>query len=450
MVINNLFKKRLPGILEEKQSLLLYDYETVCCGASPKSEVEIPEEFMLPEDRIPTCRDQKTTGQCAAFATAGILEVLNYIETGERTLYSTTYIYGRHRKASLRAGVGTLPSSLFKYLTFLGSVPNDVMPELYENPKAYDFVRAQDINALDRMASKTKISGYICLKDKQGNIEKSLENIKRALLKYQIPVFGDISMYGGAHAIAIVGWDKKKIYYMNSWGRTVGKNGICSFKPSVFRNAYLLLDAKNMPTFPFVDVPEEHWAYYAINRCYNAGVISGVDNTHFAPDSELTRAHIAQALYNYAQKWSVFNGKEFIDANTTIKFADVTPDKWFYKAVNYCVSKGIFSKTGSLFSPDETLTRGEFCKVIFEFIRAHATCRRYKEMLSCDIEKIAVNFKDVSKYDEDYEAIMRCYYLGLINGVTATEFMPDNSLTRAHLCQIIFKSIKLLEEYEVN
>ena len=448
-MIKRLFGRHKPGILDEKPSPLLYDYETLC-GSSASNDIEIPEEFMLPQDRIPTCRDQKTTSQCAAFATAGILEILNYVETNERTLFSTTYIYGRHRKYGLRTVTGTFLSSLLTYLTFLGSVPNDMMPQLYENPKAYDFVREQDINALDRIASKTRIAGYVSLKDKHGNAERSIENIKKALLKYQIPILGGIKCFDGKHAIAIVGWDKTRVYYMNSWGLTAGKKGICSFRPNVFCEAYLLLDAKNMPTFPFVDVPEEHWAYHAINRCYSAGIINGIDSNHFSPDTPLTRAHIAQALYNYAQKWSVFNGKEFVDANTVINLVDVTPEKWFYKAVNYCVSKGIFNKTGSLFSPDETLSRSEFCKVIFEFMRIHATGKKYKEILAYDMEKIAVDFEDVSKYDEDYEAIMHCYHLGLINGVTATKFMPNNSLTRAHLCQIIYKSIKLLEEYEVN
>ena len=37
-------------------------------------------------------------------------------------------------------------------------------------------------------------------------------------------------------------------------------------------------------------------------------------------------------------------------------------------------------------------------------MRTHATGKKYKEMLAYDMEKIAVDFEDVSRYDEDYEA----------------------------------------------
>lgn len=436
------------GILNEKPSLLLFDYETLCCS-SANSNLEIPEKFMLPEDRIPTCRNQGTTGQCTAFATAGILEILNFLETGKRTLFSTTYIYGRHRKSSLRTVEGMFVSSLMKYLTLLGSIPNDMMPQVWENPESYDLVHNSNLKELDEIAQKTHIAAYIRLKDNQGNINKTIQNIKKALLQYNIPIFGDIKMYGAGHAICIIGWDKNYIYYMNSWGTSYGDKGICKFKPDVLRDAYLLLDAKNTPVFPFVDVPENHWAYHAISRCYSAGIINGVDNTHFSPDTILTKAHIAQALYKFAQKWSLFNGEDFSYTDKGIIFKDVTSDKWFYNAINYCVSKGIF-KRANVFNPDSSLRRGDFCRVIYEFLKAHATENKFKKVILEDVANIAVSFEDVSKYDEDYEAIMHCYHLGLINGVSERKFMPDASLTRAHLCQIIYKAIKLLEEYEMD
>lgn len=437
---------RKSGVLEETPSILLYDYETLCSSSS--KEVEIPDEYMLPKDRIPTCRDQGTTGQCTAFATAGILEILNYIETGERILFSTGYIYGRHRKQGLRTVEGMFSSSLMKYLTLLGSIPNEMMPQIWENPEAYDLVHNSDLDELDAIAQKTHIESYIQLKNLQGHLDKTIRNIKEALIKYQIPIFGDIKMYDGGHAICIVGWDKKKFYYMNSWGESYGKKGICSFEPKDLRDAYLFLDAKNTPEFPFKDVAKEHWAYHPILRCYSAGIINGIDETHFSPDTILTKAHVAQALYKFAQKWALFNGEEFVDSKYIISYKDVTSDKWFYKAINYCVSKGLFNKSSNSFNPDGSLRRGDFCKVIFDFMKTHAVESRFKKALLENVGSIP--FEDVSKDDINYDAVTRCYSLGLINGVSETKFMPDASLTRAHLCQIVYKAIKLLEEYEAD
>lgn len=439
--------KQVAGILNEKPSLLLCDYETLCCGSTNSNE-DIPESFMLPEDRIPTCRNQGTTGQCTAFASAGILEILNYLETGERTLFSTTYIYGRHRRSSLRMVEGMFVSELMKHLTLLGSIPNDIMPQVWENPEAYDLVHnAVNLKELDEIAQKTHIASYIRLKDIHGNIDKSIQNIKKALLQYNIPIFGDIKMYGAGHAICIVGWDKKYIYYMNSWGTTYGDKGICKFKPEVLRDAYLLLDAKNTPAFPFVDVPENHWAYHAIFRCYGAGIINGIDNTHFAPDSVLTKAQVSQALYNLAKKHSDFNGKKFVDLKDIIAFSDVDKRQWFYKAINYCVNKNIFVEKTGEFCPDVCITRGEFCRAVHAYINGHCDSKKISDKL----KKINCNtmpFIDVLKGEKMYEDILICYALGIINGIDETHFAPNEILNRAQLCQIIYKIIKIIEEVE--
>jgi hypothetical protein len=47
------------------------------------------------------------------------------------------------------------------------------------------------------------------------------------------------------------------------------------------------------------------------------------------------------------------------------KFTDVKPGKWYYTAVDYAVSEGLFSGTSSTtFSPEEPMTRGMFVTVL--------------------------------------------------------------------------------------
>lgn len=46
-------------------------------------------------------------------------------------------------------------------------------------------------------------------------------------------------------------------------------------------------------------------------------------------------------------------------------FRDVSPNAWYYKAVDYAASEGLFSGTSSnTFSPNEPMTRGMFVKVL--------------------------------------------------------------------------------------
>lgn len=47
---------------------------------------------------------------------------------------------------------------------------------------------------------------------------------------------------------------------------------------------------------PLADVPTDHWAAPQISAALDAGLISRVDNTHFAPDAALSRAGVARAF----------------------------------------------------------------------------------------------------------------------------------------------------------
>lgn len=288
--------ERKMGVLEEKPSALLYDYDVVCADSAMGGT--LPEEFMIPKENIPDCRDQKTTGQCVAFATTNVMQILNQIETGERVRFSTTYVYGRHREETERTLEGMYPEKVLGKLKHLGSVYEEDLPQLLEVPEAYDYVKAHP--ELDEKAEPFKISSYVGFAS--ADQEVKTRQIKHALFTYQVPLLGIMDMQNATHAISLVGWNKTGFIYMNSWGKSSGEDGICEVKYKTLRRAYLMLDAKNTNAFPFVDVSENHWAKEAILHCYNAGLINGMDETHFAPDEPLTRAQMCQILYKYIKK----------------------------------------------------------------------------------------------------------------------------------------------------
>lgn len=424
-------KKRKSGIIDYKSDILIYDYETVC-GAAP--EIDLPEEYMLAADKIPTCRDQQTTGQCVCFTAAGLLEIFHSIKTGQRKLYSTTYMYGRHRSPGERTMEGFNDEKFLKKMTLLGSIPNEKMPKLYEVPEAYDIVQnLENLDELDREAIETKIGGFVSFKT--GDFKKRLNQVKEALIKYQLPLFGVFSMMGGKHAVPIIGWDKKHFYIMNSWGESYGKKGIGRVAYSNFERAHLVLDADDFPPFPFIDLPEEHWAYHAAYRCYNAGIINGIDSEHFAPEAELTLAQIAQALYKLAQQLAHFHNKTFEE--TKYNRCRLDEKLWYYKAMNYCYWKGIISNVADA---DKPLSRADFCDIIIAFIETHC---KSKKILNCT--ELPMSFKDVN---EDDEPISKCFSLQLINGIDENTFDPEGHLLRGQMCQIIYKLIRLIEKYE--
>lgn len=100
----------------------------------------------------------------------------------------------------------------------------------------------------------------------------------------------------------------------------------------------------------FEDV-KGHWAEEAITAMAKKGYVSGMDETHFAPDKTVTRAEFFEMLTNVAgYKKADYNGS----------FTDVSASDWFAPAVqalsNSNMIPGNLVNDGAL-SPNENITR---------------------------------------------------------------------------------------------
>lgn len=49
---------------------------------------------------------------------------------------------------------------------------------------------------------------------------------------------------------------------------------------------------------PFQDVKVDQWYYHAINKIYYRGFMKGINQNTFSPNSNMTRAMVANVLYN--------------------------------------------------------------------------------------------------------------------------------------------------------
>lgn len=59
----------------------------------------------------------------------------------------------------------------------------------------------------------------------------------------------------------------------------------------------------NYEQMPFVDVKPSNWFYDAVRTVYNAGIMVGTDDTHFSPNSTMTRAQMAQVITNLIERY---------------------------------------------------------------------------------------------------------------------------------------------------
>ncbi len=115
-----------------------------------------------------------------------------------------------------------------------------------------------------------------------------------------------------------------------------------------------------------------------------------------------------------------------------VSFTDVADTAWYYNAVSYLASRGITSGTGdTTFSPDATLTRGQFITLL---LRAYG--------VEAD-ENAEDNFSDAgSSYHTGYLAAAK--RLGISSGVGDNKFAPDKEITRQEMFTLLYNALKVI------
>ena len=107
----------------------------------------------------------------------------------------------------------------------------------------------------------------------------------------------------------------------------------------------------------YTDVPADTWYTDAVYAAREAGTMLGMSDKIFAPDAQLSRAQVAQILYNRAGR------PTHSDAQA---FADVDKDAWFYDAVQWAAENGVASGMGNKkFAPNEAVTREQLAQFLY-------------------------------------------------------------------------------------
>lgn len=105
---------------------------------------------------------------------------------------------------------------------------------------------------------------------------------------------------------------------------------------------------------------------------------------------------------------------------------DVSPEAWYYNAVEYGLAQGYFSgMEDGRFGPDEPLNRAQLAQVLWT-------------VGGC-IESDSAHFSDANPDDWFYPAISWCQQEGLIAGYEDGSFSPDRLLTREQLASILYR-----------
>ena len=179
---------------------------------------------------------------------------------------------------------------------------------------------------------------------------------------------------------------------------------------------------------------ETYAAYPLLVTGTHKAYMAGEAGSRFYPERAMTRAEMAQVLYNLlAARPAVQKGH----------FSDVAEGQWYYTAVNVLVDVGVLSGYGDgTFRPTKTVTRAEF-------VAALAKCFQMKEGTA--------SFSDVKGHWAE-SVISSAATMGWISGFTDGTFHPEETLKRAQVTAILnnalgrtgdgFAADKTLQEFE--
>lgn len=160
---------------------------------------------------------------------------------------------------------------------------------------------------------------------------------------------------------------------------------------------------------PFKDVKVSSWFGKYVIDLYNDGIINGTSATTYAPNDTLTWAAALKLL---------------LVSNGDLKAADATGADWSKNAVAKAAELGLVAAD---LDGAKAISRLEFCQV------------------AAKLNKLAES-KTESKFTDCTDGyVMALVDAKVIDGMTATTFEPDASLTRAQIAKIIYQ-LNLIEK----
>lgn len=178
------------------------------------------------------------------------------------------------------------------------------------------------------------------------------------------------------------------------------------------------------PSVPqFTDVSEGAWYYDAVRYVCEKGMMNGVAEGTFAPNSTTDRAMLVTILYRLENE----------PAASGSSFADVPSGQWYTDAVAWAAANGIVNGvTDTTFAPNCPITREQMAAILY----------RYAAWKGCDVSGQVdlsgyTDADSVSTYAK--EALAWANAEGLITGVTDTTLRPAGSAVRAQAATILMR-----------
>ena len=174
----------------------------------------------------------------------------------------------------------------------------------------------------------------------------------------------------------------------------------------------------------FLDVDLGRWYHEPIDFVVSQGLMKGMGENRFQPNTSMTRGQLVTVLYRLA-------GEPAIEG--TSPFADVQADRFYADAIAWAygneIAKGV---TDDRFMPNSPVTREQMVTFLARFARWSGL-----ELQTGGSLEDYADAGSVSAYAE--EAMTWAVENGIIQGMTETTLVPKGTATRAQVATILMR-----------
>lgn len=171
-------------------------------------------------------------------------------------------------------------------------------------------------------------------------------------------------------------------------------------------------------SIPFTDVASDAWYYNVVSQAYGKGLISGMSDIEFSPESSVTGAQLIMMLYR-------------ADDNTV---SEQTSGNWYDEAVDWAKEKSIISdNNGWTFDANADLTREQMMVLLYNYLQYKGN-----DLSALDDLSSYTDSSEISAYAEN--AVKALVGKGIIEGDGKT-LRPLSSLTRAETAVILINAV---------
>ena len=175
---------------------------------------------------------------------------------------------------------------------------------------------------------------------------------------------------------------------------------------------------------PFPDVAEGDWFYDAVRYAYETGLMDGVGDSLFAPNSETTRAQLVTILHRLAGE---------PEPGGDSGFSDVAAGTWYTDAVAWAAENGIVNGVSDTeFAPGDDITREQLAAILYRY----AAYQGYDVSQRADLS----GFGDASSIrGYAQEALSWAHAQGLVLGFEDGSLRPQGTASRAQIAAVLMR-----------